>query len=208
MRKIEIAVIGILFGAVPVIACFLAGWWISIPLVPESQIFQWALAGIVVGLIVDLIFLKGSVRRAYSMNPLNWMVVYLFYSIGMFGFFMGVPVFNVLLALPAGFFFGGRLVQIGADSIRMKKAARYCALFTTAVLALICVASALFALASPSTASDLRGTLGLPFPVTHAMIIAIILGGGVFILAFQWWLTLWSVKRAYGYFVERTNLAI
>jgi len=30
----------------------------------------------------------------------------LFYSVGMFGFFMGVPVFNVILAVPAGVFVG------------------------------------------------------------------------------------------------------
>jgi len=202
MRKIESAIIGFLFGAVPVITCFLAGWWISIPLVPESQIFQWALAGLVVGILIDAIILRRWVRHAYSMNPLGWMAVYLFYSVGMFGFFMGVPVFNVLLALPAGFFIGGRLVNNGASPVAVKKAARHCALFTTGVLALICVASALFALASLSTAYDLQGMLGLPFPVTHAMIIAIILGGGASILALQWWLTLWSVKRAYGYFFQ------
>ena len=31
-------VIGMIIGAVPLIACFLAGWWISIPFVSESRI--------------------------------------------------------------------------------------------------------------------------------------------------------------------------
>ena len=39
MPKMENMAIGIILGAVPVIGCFLAGWWISIALVPESQIF-------------------------------------------------------------------------------------------------------------------------------------------------------------------------
>jgi len=34
MRRIENAVIGLALGAVPVISGFLAGWWISVPLVP------------------------------------------------------------------------------------------------------------------------------------------------------------------------------
>ena len=118
---------------------------------------------------------------------------------------MGVPGFNVLLALPAGFFVGGWLAHSCAGFIRMKKAARLCAGFTTSVLALICVASATIALVSSSTASDLKGLLGLPFGVTRAMIIGLILGGGVFILALQWWLTLRSVERAYGYFVSRAD---
>lgn len=208
MKKMEVAIIGILLGAVPVIACFLAGWWISLPHVPESQVFMWALAGLFTGLFVDAIFLKGWIRRAYSMNPLFWMFVYIFYSLGMFGFFMGVPIFNVLLALPAGFFIGGRLVHNGSNPINVKKTARYCAVFTTGVLAVICVPSALIALASPSTAADLKGMLSLPFPVTHGMVISIILGGGILILIFQWRLTLWSVKRGYRYFVEHSHLPI
>jgi hypothetical protein len=205
MRKIELATIGVLFGAVPILACFLAGWWISIPLVPESWIFLCALAGLLVGIFVDVLFLGRWVRRAYSMKPLVWMIVYLFYSIGMFGFFMGVPVFNVVLALPAGFFVGGWLVHSGADSTRMKKAARYSAVFTTSVLALVCVASGTIALANPSTGSDLQGMLSLPFQVTPGMIICIILGGGIPILFLQWWLTFKSVERAYGHFWVRAS---
>jgi hypothetical protein len=198
MRRIEIVAIGALFGAVPVIGCFLAGWWISVFfLVPESWIFLYALAGFLVGVLVDVILLKAWIRRAYSMNPLVWMAVYLFYSIGMFGFFMGVPVFNVLLAVPAGSFVGGWLAQSGADSTRMKKAARLVAVFTTSVLALVCVASASVALASPSTPSEIQHMLGLPFLVTPAMVIGIILCGGALMLALQWWLALTSVERAY-----------
>jgi hypothetical protein len=139
------------------------------------------------------------------MKPPVWMAVYGFYSIGLFGMFMGVPVFNVLLALPAGVFVGRWLARTGADSIRARKAARQTAVWTTGVLGLVGIASAAFALASSSTASDLRGMLGLPFPVTPVMIIGIILGGGGLILAVEWWLTLQTVERAYGYFAAHAK---
>jgi hypothetical protein len=203
MRKIEIVTIGFLFGAVPIIICFLAGWWISIPLVPESRIFIFALAGILAGVIIDILYLRTWIKTAYSMKPIVWKMIYLFYSFGMFGFFMGVPVFNVALALPAGLFIGGWLVYNGADSTSMKKAARYSALFTTSVLAFICAASAAIALVSSSTASDLQGMLGLR--ITHMTIIGIILVGGIFILILQWRLTFWSVELAYRYFVARVS---
>jgi hypothetical protein len=206
MRRIEIAVIGVLFGAVPIITGFLAGWWISIPLVAESRIFLCALAGLLVGVAVDAIFLKAWIRRAYSMKPLVWMAIYLFYSVWMFGSFMGVPVFNVALALPAGFVVGGWLAHGGADSTRVKRAARRSAVFTTSVLALVCAASASIALASPFTASDLQGMLGLPFRVTTAMIVSVILGGGIFILALQWWLTCKCVELTHRYYVERRSI--
>jgi hypothetical protein len=70
---------------------------------------------------------------------------------------------------------------------------------------LACIASAVIALASRSTASDLQGMLGLPFTVTPVMIIGIILGGGGLILALEWWLTLQSVERAFGYFAAHAK---
>jgi hypothetical protein len=76
MKRIEILVIGILFGAVPIIICFLAGWWISIPFVPEHRIFIFALTGFLAGVLIDVIFLKSWIRHAYSMKPLVWMAVY------------------------------------------------------------------------------------------------------------------------------------
>jgi hypothetical protein len=204
-EKIENVFLGIGLGAMPVITGFLAGWWISLPLVSESHIFQWALAGLVAGFLVDVIFLRGWVQRAYSLRPWIWMAVYCFYSIGLFGMFMGVPIFNLLPALPAGVFVGRWLARGGADEGQMKKAARRTAVWTTGVLGVVCLASAALALASPSTASDLRGMLGLPFAVTPAMILGIILGGGALILALEWWLTLQTVKRTYGFFIARVK---
>jgi hypothetical protein len=207
MRMIENAAIGIVLGVVPVIAFFLAGWWVSIPLVPESRIWQFALAGLLLGILVNVIFLRGWVRRAYSIQTWVWKAVYLFYSVGMFGLFMGVPVFNVALALPAGVFVGRWLAHIGADSAQMQNVARQAAVFTAGTLGLVCIASGAIALASRSTASDLQGMLGLQFQVTPVMIVGVIVGGGAMILALDWWLTIRSVERAYTYFVAHANSA-
>jgi len=182
LRRIEHAVIGVALGAVPVTSGFLAGWWLSVPLVPEARIYQFALAGLVLGVLADVLFLRGWVQRTYSLKPWVWKAAYVFYSVGMLGFFMGVPVFNVALALPAGVFVARWLVHCGADSARVRRTARETALFTTSVLGLVCLASASIALASPSTAADLQGMLRLPFRVTRAMILGLIAGGGLLIL--------------------------
>ncbi len=115
--------------------------------------------------------------------------------------FMGVPVFNGLLALPAGVFVGRWLAHAGADVAWVQKTARWTAVFTTSTLGLVCVASASIALASQSTASDLQGMLGLSFQVTPAMIPGLILGGGVLIFALNWWLSVKAVERAYAFCV-------
>lgn len=106
LRRIENAVIGLALGAVPVTSGFLAGWWLNLPLVPESRIYQFALAGLVLGILVDVLSLRGWFQRAYSLKSWVWRAVYVFYSGGMLGCFMGVPVFHVALALPAGVFVG------------------------------------------------------------------------------------------------------
>jgi len=208
LQEIENAVIGLALGAVPVISGFLAGWWISLPLVPESRIHQFALAGLVLGILVDVRFLRGWVQRAYSLKPWLWRAVYVFYSVGMLGLFMGVPVFNVALALPAGVFVGRWLVHCDADSARVRRTARETALFTTSILGLVCLASASIALASPSTAADLQGMLRLPFPVTRAMILGMIVGGGLLLLALNWWLSVRSVALSHSHFRQRSNQSL
>jgi hypothetical protein len=205
MPKIENAAMGIIFGAVPIITCFIAGWWISIPFVAEAHVYQYALAGILFGILIDVIFIKKWIRNAFSIKPWIWMAVYLFYSIGMLGFFMGVPVFNVLLALPAGAFVGLWQARTQADFTRMHKAARQTAKFTSSILGVVCITSATLALLSPSTAYDLQGMLGLPFQVTRGMIVGIILGGGAMLLALGWWFTVRSVQYSFGYFSARVK---
>ncbi len=203
MQKIETAILGVTLGAVPIIAGFLTGWWASIPFVPESSIWRFALAGLFFGIFVDVLFLRRWVRRAYSMKPWIWMTLYGFYSTGMLGFFMGVPVFNVILALPAGVFVGRWLAHSGADPAGSQRVARRTASFTMCILGLVCLVSASIALLAPSTGSDLQSMLRLPFPVTRWMLICIIFGGGALLLTFDWWITIKCVRRAYEYFITR-----
>ena len=87
----------------------------------------------------------------------------------------------------------------------MQQTARETALFTTSVLGLVCLASASIALASPSTAADLQGMLRLPFRVTRAMILGLIAGGGLLILALNWWLSVSSVTLSHGHFRQISN---
>jgi len=58
------------------------------------------------GSLSTFFFSQRGFDNAYSMKPIVWMSVYLVYSVGMFGFFMGVPLFHVALAFPAGCFVG------------------------------------------------------------------------------------------------------
>jgi hypothetical protein len=203
MRRIEKLLIGTVLGAVPIIAFTLAGWWISIPFVPESHVYRFALAGLLLGIICDGIFLKSWIRNAYSMGNAIWIGVYIFYSIGLFGMFMGVPVFNLILALPAGIFIGRRLSLKAADPSRVNRTARRAAFFTAGILGLICILSGSIALLSSSTSFDLQGMMGLAAPVSTPMIVLIIVAGGLILITLNYWLAIQSVKLSNQFFKDR-----
>jgi hypothetical protein len=199
IRKIEIFVLAVILGLIMPILGLLIGWWGAIPFLPEKMISSVALAGLILGLLADAVFLKRVVQKAHQMDIRIWAAIYLFYSLGVFGLFMGVPVFNVALAIPAGFVIGGRLVHEMVDGHRVRTTACRTCILTTVLIAFICAASAFIALASPSTPADLEGMLGLPFTVTPAMIWGIILVGGTGLLAVNWVLTALSFRFTYHF---------
>jgi hypothetical protein len=181
------------------VAGLLGFWWTSYALLPEKWIPLFTIGGFLLGLLADIFILKQLIPRADKMPTIFWMVIFLFYTVGVFGFFMGVPVFNALLAIPAGFVVGARLAAENADRTRVRKAARGATWFTTGILFLVCAASAFIALVSPSTPNDLRGMLGLGFDVTQAMVIGLIVVGGILLLAFNAVLTAASIRLTHSF---------
>lgn len=169
------------------IMLFLAGWWGSIPLVPENRIFIYAFLGLALGIGADLVVLGRWLKAGYRIGMVARIAVYLFYMVGVWGFFMGVPVFNVLVGAAAGIFVSRGMTMDGAGKRAIRKALGRTAIFATAVMLLVCIASAAIAFLSSSTPSDLSGMSGLR--ITPAIVRLIILVGGVFLLVAQYWLT-------------------
>jgi hypothetical protein len=169
------------------ILLFLAGWWGSIPLVPENRIFLCAFLGLALGIGADLVVLGRWLKAGYRIGTAVRIAVYLFYTIGVWGFFMGVPVFNALVGAAAGIFVARGMSAEGAGKRSIRKALGRTAIFTTAVMLLACAASAAIALLSWSTPSDLSRMLGLT--VTREGVYCIIFAGGGLLLIAQYWLT-------------------
>ena len=190
--KLERFGLGLILAPVLPMAGLMGFWWGAYALLPEAWIPFATISGLLAGILVDVFQLKKLLDR--RLNWPFWMAVFLFYSIGTFGFSMGVPVVNASLAIPAGFVAGTRLRAENADMLRVRKITRRTAWFTTGVLALVCAASAIIALADPFTAGNLRSMLGLGFEVTQGMIIGLILVGGAGLLAVCWGLSVAAVR--------------
>lgn len=198
MKCVERWVMAVAIGAIPPVIGLMVGWWGTAAVLPERGVAIAALCGFVLGMIVDALFLRRAMARADDAPFWVWGAVYIFYSIGAFGFLMGVPVLVALVGLPAGLLLGGRLARQGATGDRVRQAARRASAFTTAVLAIACAASATIALLDPYTAANLEGMLGLPFDVTTPMIVGLIVVGGAALLVMQWILTGTAVRWAHA----------
>lgn len=197
--KLERSIRSLILAPLAPLALLLGGWWLAYFLLPENLIFPGALLGFILGLLVDIPLLRRWTWRTETFGNLFWAAVFLFYSIGFFGFFMGVPIFNLALAIPVGFVLGSRLATQKTDEIGLHFVARRAAGFTTIVLIFICAASAIIALADPYTGDNLRGMLGLPFEVTQAMAVGLIVIGGALLLLLNWWLTSMSIRFTYKF---------
>jgi hypothetical protein len=202
--KLERFFFGLIIAPLAPLVGFLLAWWLSYSLLPERWIPLVTISGLCLGILADILLLGKLLRRVHRLTPVFWAAAFLFYSVGLFGMFMGVPVFNALLAVPAGFIVAAKTVRQKADLRQVRQAGGRAAWFTTGILFTICAASAFIALASTSTASDLRGMLGLGFEVTQTMIIGLIVAGGLGLLVVNWLLTFGSSRLAY-YFLQKVT---
>lgn len=202
--KLERIVLGLILIPLAPLALFMGGWWAAYYILPETWIFLGAVFGFVLGLFADIFLLKKLLDHADALSNVFWMAIFLFYSVGFFGFFMGVPIFNVALAIPAGFVLADRLIAKKADETHVRRATRRAAGFTTTVMTFICAASAIFALIDPYTEANLQGMFALPFDVTRGMVIGLILIGGAALLILNWWLTAASARFSYR-FLQRAS---
>ena len=195
--RIESFILGVLLGAIFPIMLFLAGWWGSIGLVAEKDIFKFALLGLGVGISIDVIFLKRWVESAFNLNRIILLFVYLFYSICIYGFFMGFPVFNAAMGITAGLYIGRRMCHQNANTEEFNRNVKVASIFATIVMAIVCLSSALLALSERNLSAQLESMFRLNFEVTWPMIIGIIVLGGTALILSQYWLTKKAASLAF-----------
>lgn len=170
------------------ILLFLTGWWVGLVWVPDNRVFLIALAGLCLGLGLNIILLKQWVSRAYYHSPL-WVIIYAFYSIGCFGFFMGVPIFNVFLGIPLGMYVARQTKVLKYSSQKARQRIETVSRISAIFMASACFFSAAIALTDPYTANNLKGMFNLPFVPTIEMIRWLIGIGGIGLVIASYFLT-------------------
>ena len=142
MSKIESVILGMFFGLLPPVFCFLMTGLVAAILYEPGDFGPWMLWSLVPAIIIDIIFLKRWVRRAYQINNKALATIYLFCSVVALGMGMGVPLFNFALGIAAGVYSARRMHFAGADEARRQKYFKKTAVFCSVVMAMMCCLNA------------------------------------------------------------------
>jgi hypothetical protein len=196
MKRFEKMFAGFIIGATfPLLLGMLSGViWFCFDK-DESRAFVYLLSGFLLGLIIDIVFLKKWIDKRYELPVWFIMGIYLFYNVCIYGLFMGFPVFNVLLGIIAGYYYGFRMYYLNIPVKKQHTLIQQVSLFTGLVMTLICIGSGFIALTSKDAGSEVRHMMGLGFEITRSMLWGIILIGGTFLVWLKVKLTRITMKN-------------
>ena len=188
MNRID-KTISLFFLGLPVpVILMLLFWWVSVPIFGNNDFMYLLLipAGLVIGVVLDMTVLRQYLLRLFVLPTSVQFVVLTFYSLMIYGLFMGFPVFNILVGI-AGIYIVARSGHIQhASKDILHKNAKKTHLFSFALLLLICITTAIMALSEKTIGLELKMMLDLPFDVTPGMIWTLILIGTILLLSCQY----------------------
>jgi hypothetical protein len=150
----------------------------------ESRVLFYLASGLLLGLIIDFKFLKGWINKRYELPFWFILGIYVFYNIGLYGMFMGFPVFNVFLGLVAGYYCSQRILFKKIPSEKHYKLINHVSIITGLIMFLICISSGFIALAGEGVGYDIQKMLGLRCVIAKSMILGITLIGGISLITF------------------------
>jgi hypothetical protein len=172
------------------VALLLAGWWGSLAIAGDGPWIMWcALGGIVLGVILDATVLRRWTLSLFDLSMPALVGVALFYSVGIYGMFMGMPAVNLLVGVAGGYVVGRRAVLHGESADGASVERRRVSAAASVLMALLCCATAWLALSDPYTAGDVRGMLGLGFTPSRMQLWTLSIVGGLALVAMEYALT-------------------
>ena len=193
MAKVESLILGVFFGIVPLAAFFIATVLFAAIVFGKETLGPWELWSLLPGFLIDVFFLRRWVKNAYTMSPNAIGAVYVFYSVCALGFFMGIPIGNIFLGILAGVYSARRFLLTSHNRPNAGDYFKRTAIFSAAVMVLICALLALWAVAGriPSYRFE---TPFLSFTFTIPIFVAVVLAGGTFLVLLQYGLTITAAK--------------
>jgi hypothetical protein len=196
MSKFDFWLSAIIIGFVISMTIFLSFWWVSYFFFQKLMII-FLISGAVIGGIAA-VSLSGKLVHYFIKSLCFSITVYILYMVCIFGFFMGVPVFNTVPGIIAGYYIGRRSKMNTLSYDSFQKSMRKTNILTSSILFVFMAASATIALSDKFTGANLSGMLNLQHQITMSEIVIIICIGAVLLLYVQNVLSSALGKLAYG----------
>jgi hypothetical protein len=195
MIRFDKLLFNVLFGISIPFFCFLVSWWGTFIITHDQNIIIIAsFSGLGIGIIISLMIKLVSKPDIYGLSIPVLIMVYLFYNGVLFAMFMGIPFFHLFLGIIAGYYWAKYLIN-HKKITDYKREIRRISLFTSIVIGIVCMFSALVALINKSTIGDLKLMFNLPFDISRPMLIAFIVTGGILLIIVQYMLVKVTMKK-------------
>ncbi len=179
----------VLYQAPLPLALFLLTWWVS-------NSFTNDLMAVIIGLIGFLIGLWLNVElvlpyQFYKIKKRVLALIYLFFSIASLGFFMGIPVFNLLLGVLAGNYLSIRVLRNYKSKKYIRKNLIQGSIYTSIILLIITFFSGLIVISDMENSISILEQL-LHYPINQTLFLSFIIIGGLVIVILQYFITLFT----------------
>jgi hypothetical protein len=205
--KTETVLIGVVIAIICPASLFVFLWWTAAALslyhllpVPENIIAIAAFAGLAIGIILDIFYLKKWMARFYAVNTKLLLAAYTFWSAVAVALFMGLPFGNIAWGMCAGLYVGRRQYHAGSPPRQFARAARNVSLFTAAVTSAEALTIGFLALREELVGQILRSATALGQPMTAFPVgIAFVITLSVILLAIQFWCTRTAARFAFRF---------
>ena len=194
LRVVELFILGVFFGLVPIAAVFMVAVLFASIAFGKESLGPWILWFLLPGVFIDVLFLKKWVRNAYIMSAKTIGAMYVFYSVCAIGFFMGIPVGNILLGVFAGIY-AGRKASVN-NQVQTADYFKKTAFFTSAVMVLICCLMTLLAIVGDMIGYEVE--VPISFTLTVPLFWTVVFTGGALLVLLQYWLTRITAKVTFS----------
>ena len=206
MSKLESILIGIALHLLCPLLVIVLFWWSAAAIsryqilpITERAIAISAIAGLGVGIILDILYVRKWIPRFYALDLKLMVLVYLFCSAIAAAFCMGLPAGNVFLGILAGVYIGRRLhyPDQGRESfLRLTKRACF---FTATVTGIWTVAIGFLALEEPIVIQSSAELFGITREILTSftgVILVLVLGAVLMLL--QYWCTKMAARMSFS----------
>lgn len=189
MNKSDKLIFGLFLSVVFLVLFSLLAGTIGFYVNKGNNMPYFVASGFLTGVLADILFLRKLINKLFDLPVWLLAGLYILGNVFIYGMFMGFPLFNLLMGIVAGYYYGRMISVKNIVSPQRDKLIRNVSLFTMLIMVFICISSAFLGLREKTIGEELQGMFGLNFIPSRGLIVSgTVIGGSALIIA-QYFLT-------------------